>query len=146
MLSLIFLLPYIMLTSSVQESIWGVIIKLCLLTTAKAFLNIGCVRLASLGWPWTASVRSNSFDDLPGGSPGWTPQCPACGVGHLGAGPRCMTSIRQRWVIVRLALVRGSPEWAPRSIPREAKRTHPMIPHHAMPQIPFPFCYNVTFL
>ena len=53
-----------------------------------------------------------------------SPQCPACGVGHLGAGPRCMTSLRERWVIVRLALVRGSPEWAPRGRPREANRTH----------------------
>ena len=72
-------------------------------------------------------MRSNSLDVIPGAHTWVSPRCPAFGVGHLGAGPRCMTSIRQRWVIVRLALVRGSPEWAPRGRPREAKRTHPVF-------------------
>ena len=39
-------------------------------------------------------------------------------MGHLGAGPRFMTSLRERWVVVRLALVEGSPEWAPRGRPK----------------------------
>ena len=41
----------------------------------------GCVRLASLGRPWTAPSAFESFDAIPGAHPG-QPQCPACGVGH----------------------------------------------------------------
>ena len=40
------------------------------------------------------------------------------------AGPRWTTSLRERRVVVQLALARGSPEWAPQGRPREAKRTH----------------------
>ena len=54
-----------------------------------------CVSSASLGRPRSALVRTNSFDGLTLVNP----QCPACGVGNLGVS-----------VIVRLALVRGSPE------------------------------------
>ena len=66
-------------------------------------------------------VTSNSFDVIPGAHLG-QPQCPACGVGHTWG-----MSLRERWVIVRLALVKGSPKWAPQGRPREAYRTHPML-------------------
>ena len=40
----------------------------------------------------------------------------------------------ERWVIVRLVLVRSSsPEWAPRGRPREANRTHPMLTRIRLP-------------
>ena len=51
----------------------------------------GCVRLASLGRPWSAPVRSNSFD---GAHPG-QPPVPCLWSGSLGVDLRCMPSPRE---------------------------------------------------
>ena len=55
-----------------------------------------------------------------------SPQCPDCGVGHLGVTWGVCRHHERASAIVRLALGRGSPEWAPRGRPREAYRTHPL--------------------
>ena len=84
----------------------------------------GCVRLASLGRPRSAPARSNSFDGLT-----WvSPQCPACGVGHLGVTWGACRHHERASVIVRLALVRGLTRVSTAGYtPREALRTHPML-------------------
>ena len=82
---------------------------------------IGCVRLASLGRPWSAPVHSNSFD----GAHRVSPQCPACGVGHLRVTWGACRHHERASVIIRLALVRGSPKWVLRDRTREAYRMHP---------------------
>ena len=68
--------------------------------------NYGCVRLSSLGRPRSAPVRSNSLTGLTQVSP----QFPACGVGHMGVTCGACRHHERASVIVRLALVRGSPE------------------------------------
>ena len=64
-----------------------------------------------------------------------SPQCPACGVGHLGVTRVASRHHERASVIVWLSLVRGSPEWALWGRPREAYRMHPLLtawPWHAM--------------
>ena len=53
-------------------------------------------------------------------------QCPACGVCHLGVTRGAWRHNERASVIVRLALVRGSPEWAPRGVDtgKLIERTH----------------------
>ena len=86
---------------------------------------------SDLSYPGVSPVRSNSFDVIPGAHPG-QPQCPACGVGHLGVTRGAWRHRERANVIVRLAHGRGSPEWALRSLPREANQTHPMLQRHTM--------------
>ena len=62
--------------------------------------HIGCVRLASLGQPRSAPVRSNSFYVIPRAHPG-EPRVPCLWSGSLGAGPRCMTSPQEDDVTTR---------------------------------------------
>jgi hypothetical protein len=57
----------------------------------KKFVHRGCVRLASLGRPRSAPVRSNSFD---GAHPG-QPPVPCLWSGSLGGDLRCMMSPRE---------------------------------------------------
>ena len=76
-------------------------------------LHAACIVGAFVYLPWVipglprcVRIALTSFQGLTHVSP----QCPACGVGHLGAGTRWTTPLRERWVVVRLTLVRGSPE------------------------------------
>ena len=91
-------------------------------------LIIGCVRLASLGRPWSAP---GTFEKLSSHSRGSTGSAPCALLVErvtleLARGAR--RHHERASAIVRLALVRGSPGWAPpRGRPREAKRTHPII-------------------
>jgi len=76
--------------------------------------------------PQYVLIASTSFQGLT-----WVShKCPACGVGHLGAGPRCMTTPQEGEWSFRLTLVRGSPEWAPQGKHREANRTRAHGPFH----------------
>ena len=50
-----------------------------------------------------------------------SPKCSACGTGHWGR-PEVHDVTTRGWVIVRLALVRGSPKWAPRGRHGEANQ------------------------
>ena len=54
-----------------------------------------------------------------------SPQCPACGNGHLGLARGAWRHHERASVNVGLALVRGSPEKAPLGRPWQANRTHP---------------------
>ena len=56
-----------------------------------------------------------------------SPQCPACGMGHLGLAQGAWRHHKRASVMVRLALAKGSPKWAPRCLHEEANRTHPKI-------------------
>ena len=91
------------------------------LVSLSKILYYGCVRLASLGRPGLPRYVRIALTGLTRVSP----QCPACGVGHLGVTRGAWRYHERASVIVRLALVRGSPEWAPRGRPRELiERTH----------------------
>ena len=70
-------------------------------------------RLASLGWPRSAPVRLNSFD---GAHPG-QPPVPCLWSGSLGVTCGTCRHHEKASMIVWLALVRGSPEWALRVDP-----------------------------
>ena len=87
-------------------------------------LRVRSISFPPTGRPRSAPVHSNialtSFHGLTRVSP----QCPACGVGHFGVTRDAWRHRERASVIVRLALVRGSPEWAPRGWPGGAKRTH----------------------
>ena len=74
-------------------------------TQGMTFLCKHLQRVHSISFPGStpvcpryARIALTSFHGLTRVSP----KCPACGVGHFWAGPRCMTSLRERWVIVRL--------------------------------------------
>ena len=82
---------------------------------------LGCVWLASLGRPRCApgTKALTSFQWL-------TRVSPHCGMGHWGW-PEVHDITTRGFVIVRLALVRGSTEWALRGRHGEANRTHPKM-------------------
>ena len=90
----------------VFKYVWNERELLLLLLLLMQSSTIVAFVIASLGWPGPAPVRSNSFDVMPGAHPG-QPPVPCLWMGHLGAGPRYVMSLRERWVVVRLALVRG---------------------------------------
>ena len=54
-----------------------------------------------------------------------SPKCPACWQATW-SWPKVHDVTTRGWVIVLLALVRGSPKWAPRGQHREANRMHPL--------------------
>ena len=86
----------------------------------------GCVRLASHGsTPICPRYVRIAFIRHSRGSPGSTPS--ALLVEWVTWGwPEVHDVTMRGWVSVRLALVRGSPEWAQRGRHREAYQTHTM--------------------
>ena len=105
----------------------------CIYKRTLEVLNIGCVRLASLVLSRSAPryVRRalTSFQGLT-----WvSPKCPACGVGHFGAAPRCMTPPREGKCDRSISSCQGLTQVSTTSQGqhREANRTHPLTPKMA---------------
>ena len=82
--------------------------------------------------PRCVRIALTSFQGLTRVGPQW----PACAVGQLWVTWAARRYHERPSVIIRLALVRGSPEWAPRGRPWEANPTHPLKTVYKSPLSP----------
>ena len=106
-------------SNHVTNENWSLHVATLSIHSSTLHCNYGCIRLASLGRPRSAPVRSNSFDVILGAHLG-QPPVPCLWSGSLGGCryPRCMTIPREGGCDRSISSRQGSTYM-------EANQTHP---------------------